>query len=695
MITQGEPGKLSVEAFVIERLLSSEIDKESRKMLEKLQTKYKSTSYEAFRNVVSDNLYFAVGDVARGWIEQDQKRLESQINVQQLEIDCELIRKLNIDIRYDIIEFIPTTSRWKSLERKFKDLNSCPIWLNKVLEEGGYCTDIPMVNYHKMRVISKEFNRRMMIKILSMEELVLVSGDKNYLKRILYLLKQQEFYKTNTLQDNELYLYQNDDCSSKIIPKHLFQDGVPIFSGKLERDTKDVDERYYLDDGFFFHAPPPPIPISKNLLDYNYTKLVFRSSPVLQKNNSINEFEGNTIVKHLVLLDPSANFITKHCKKVEKVTLFGDSEQLLETVNELEIITNTKEEDILMKKYKCNTFKFPNSTGNGMKKYLSLMSKKFGSKFIDYMMSCIPNSFDFTKLMDSPYRSDLFLMKEILDILVIDIQLPIAGLALNGLEVSNPEVFQYLIYLSNTYQNGKLFLNEESERLIYFGMFNGWRFEANLEELLFCTLSDEVFLTVLYSIGKISRDLCLSLVKYYYSSCNYIYLEKLVLYLLKTQKDEFMQLWYEKIQCLPKNFEIYSEFVHVPLLVIIISQTSPFTIDIIFKELDNQDLSLYEENEFGDNFLHYIQLALYNHKISSYPITGLLKKVPFLLGKENKAGVTPFDLIKHNSYSVFTEFVTEEYGEFFRDTRRLLRSKRSSTTDIPDDSVAQIVVIVS
>ncbi|KAG2393746.1 hypothetical protein C9374_007277 [Naegleria lovaniensis] len=118
----------------------------------------------------------------------------------------ELIRQhLDDNSKYDILEYIPTYSKWAVFQQegsyqkylraiKYPFHDASQKTLPHHLE---YHLDIPFVTFHKMRLICKRFNTRMMRRILQTTELCLFSLDEHTLPYIATFLRVQRLFKEN------------------------------------------------------------------------------------------------------------------------------------------------------------------------------------------------------------------------------------------------------------------------------------------------------------------------------------------------------------------------------------------------------------------------------------------------------------------------------------------------------------------
>ncbi|KAL9654585.1 hypothetical protein ABK040_006649 [Willaertia magna] len=155
------------------------------------------------------NRYKNDESLVKVWISQDQKKKQKEdlekINENTI---VKYLQDLTLDLKYEIISFIPTYSNTYALTTKFnverniiQTLSYIPSFMGKgttkedleniqeikkqkildgakcllepksVKEECKMTIDTPLLTFHKMRIINKEFNRRMKLKILNLEHL--------------------------------------------------------------------------------------------------------------------------------------------------------------------------------------------------------------------------------------------------------------------------------------------------------------------------------------------------------------------------------------------------------------------------------------------------------------------------------------------------------------------------------------------
>ncbi|KAG2383692.1 hypothetical protein C9374_004363 [Naegleria lovaniensis] len=159
--------------------------------------------------------------LAKQWIKNDlkQKRKklrDSTCRNDQNELDLSWLSKLDENVKFDILEFIPTYSKWNV----FKEDHVYQIYLRNIKfpkrerpenNPHEYFMDIPFITFHKMRLICKRFNTRMMRRILQTTELTLFELSNTTLPYFATFLRMQRLFKENNdkLPTDSIYLYQD------------------------------------------------------------------------------------------------------------------------------------------------------------------------------------------------------------------------------------------------------------------------------------------------------------------------------------------------------------------------------------------------------------------------------------------------------------------------------------------------------
>ncbi|KAL9653388.1 hypothetical protein ABK040_002024 [Willaertia magna] len=237
--------------------------KDKSALKEVLKEYYEKQRFKQMTNQEIANRYKNVEPLVKVWISQHEKNKKIENN-----LVLNKLKDLTLDLKYEIISFIPTYSNTylqndkleikKTIETKllqnknFSDSNNLQsptidnnynnndkqrdeikeeklfdifkylIEPSGVKEECKFTIDNSLITFHKMRLINKEFNLRMKLKLLTLDHLDLnfiIKNDisenkqKGKLWNLITLLKQQRIYseyKENILEhDNERHFIEN------------------------------------------------------------------------------------------------------------------------------------------------------------------------------------------------------------------------------------------------------------------------------------------------------------------------------------------------------------------------------------------------------------------------------------------------------------------------------------------------------
>lgn len=179
-------------------------------------------------------------DLAKRWMYGDQQQNKKMMKKKDYhdmtisapqQLDTHLLLLLDDNLKYDIVEFIPTYSRWPSLKQndQFMDEMDIPYDYKKNDDEDQQRVislqreehveyarrDQPIVTYHKMRLVSKAFNNRMMRSILQVKEIILNSSEyeTDVWDYFLTFLRKQRLFKEGNGKllptSDGIYLYRD------------------------------------------------------------------------------------------------------------------------------------------------------------------------------------------------------------------------------------------------------------------------------------------------------------------------------------------------------------------------------------------------------------------------------------------------------------------------------------------------------
>ncbi|KAL9656939.1 hypothetical protein ABK040_007030 [Willaertia magna] len=199
---------------------NSILDKNLQKILKNYDLKKEQLKEINSRNEILKKEYENVEPIVKIWISQHE-RIKSNNNLQNtLQNNLQnSLKLLPLDVKYEIIYFIPTNIKDNiSINLKINTLikennftenqsneiyNSMKFLLepNSLKEECKFIIDDPMITFHKMRLINKEFNLKMKLKLLNLSHLnfdVIFEREIRYnykeLRRIKNKYKKQDEY---------------------------------------------------------------------------------------------------------------------------------------------------------------------------------------------------------------------------------------------------------------------------------------------------------------------------------------------------------------------------------------------------------------------------------------------------------------------------------------------------------------------
>ncbi|KAG2383695.1 hypothetical protein C9374_004366 [Naegleria lovaniensis] len=169
--------------------------------------------------------------LAKQWIKNDLKKQKKQQKVRDTtcrhgELDLSLLSTLDENVKFDILEFIPTYSKWKAFiqegkQAKYLDVIKFPrindndsnqgTFQKEVMSAHEYRLDLPFITFHKMRLICKRFNTRMMRRILQTTELIVCNFSFTIITYFATFLRMQRLFKENNdkLPTDSIYLYSD------------------------------------------------------------------------------------------------------------------------------------------------------------------------------------------------------------------------------------------------------------------------------------------------------------------------------------------------------------------------------------------------------------------------------------------------------------------------------------------------------
>jgi len=196
--------------------------------------------------------------------------------------------------------------------------------------------------------------------------------------------------------------------------------------------------------------------------------------------------------------------------------------------------------------------------------------------------------------------------KQLVDALFRDRLIPIEACDIFDNYSKDDPVAQYLIYLANTYQNGRLFSTLNDSGNFSWALSLGWK--AELDELVFDVSGDTLFELLGYlktkyddvKFAKLIRSVMLN----EYSRCNCVTYLRYVNENLSSQKE----LIFAPVKCIfSKSFKFDHKYVHIPFASLFFNKTDTFYGQYELVNSMTPEQLLYQ-NENGDTFLHVCEV---------------------------------------------------------------------------------------
>ncbi|KAG2373348.1 hypothetical protein C9374_012214 [Naegleria lovaniensis] len=160
--------------------------------------------------------------LAKRWMYLDQQKKKNHDmahHYYEEALNESLLVKLDENVKYDIMEFIPTYSRWSFYAKGQSYLEDIQFPMREIERPSHlqHRLDQPIVTFHKMRVISKSFNQRMMRSILRVKEIIFNFKDDN-IDYFIVLLRLQRLFKE--ADEKKLPVTANSVCLySELLPQ--------------------------------------------------------------------------------------------------------------------------------------------------------------------------------------------------------------------------------------------------------------------------------------------------------------------------------------------------------------------------------------------------------------------------------------------------------------------------------------------
>ena len=692
--------------------------------------------------------YVACCSTVKEWIRTDQeKAIENPQIDHNEEIDVKLLQLLDMNICYEIIEFIPTFSKYKSI-RKDEDRLASIKFPHPIERTNSFRIDSSFVTFHKMRIISKHFNGRMMKKLLTIESLLI--ADTTDLKYIYTLLREQTKYSLSGKSSDSLYLYQDvkyvasessntdeftfENNFSKIDTSNV-KPSLNETSGATSPQARPVRVRRSSigrDDtpsggfsfggssitssgGFSFGTSSGSGAQTSTEQDFSIENATFSGSNSstsystnniwltackskttrrfsMERTTFSNEFLSafvgeNSTIKKIVFCPEIIYQIVKVCKQLKTVILchgeqqniypsstnaknraklsiehlivFGDSSinRILESfsVNKFDIYNARNRKRIIGSSYELNIYTDFSQARKMIDEHLTC----FGMLLWETAnVASLPN-------FEPSWRKDFF------DYLFVKCNFPIEILEYPNFGSTS---FQYLVYLSNKYQKGRLFrISGPCKFLVDDAISYGWDFTNQLKEIpFFSNVSVEVFTRISHSLSN--DDFYSFLLNESLNNTSHELMTSKVIEMLVENPKQLYQILSQQypftIQRSNSTFET-----SLPLFIQVL-KVVPSLLNVFLLQMEMEDYSLFETQHFEGNTIFHI-IAMFCSNSESVPLfLSVLSRIPEVINKKNDNGDSPFEILLSVLQSINIPTILLFIKKFKLTVREELTSKK-------------------
>ena len=681
---------------------------------------------ETIKKEIDEN-YGNVCQTVKDWIFNDMKR-KKQVEKKEEAFDMSLLDRLDDNIKFEIIEFMPTYTKWQELKKEEDYLQS--IGFPHRIERSfrlSHRVDTSLVSFHKMRILCKRFNRIMMEKIMNVKQLLITDNmDNQKFAHIATFLRMQRIYKENNckLPTNSIYLYED----TKIILQDIEQApslygsgngtpfgvtgfGAPPFtatsltpfrstvhnlgatfgSNSTPVDTKEeskdeswengLEQKYTISSGININRREEE---KEEKEEHEYLPLLNRSEFRSTANIShvdCNSFIGkNTTIERLITFtERFANPIIKSLESLKYLDLGGpcrltaedDFSLHLEEITCFSGIPSYQPPNV-----KTISFNEPNpfrgkqsdvtyKQANEIMDYLKNLDMGTVLQFLQEFNTCSfrtfgsqPTHIERNIFRDLKTRQGLELSKTLLDYLC-HINFPIETMPFFITYLSDnysQALFQYMIYLSNEYQEGRLYSCRKGsifEDPSYSVLF-GWHFWKQTSQLVHIFADNSGMFPLILSHS---------------SNLLFEVTFPVLVHACVQQRKDAGQILGELLECNPEA--VYQAIakpvacvgnVHVPLFALLMKQIGHggFMLQRILDGMTPESVANIPKTERGDNILH-IYLRNAKDHLNPYIFIQIMKKAPNFIHEKNNSGSSPYDyLCKMEKY--ITNIIAKEVG---------------------------------
>jgi len=705
------------------------------------------------------------------------------------------LKHLDTDVKYLLLEFVPTVSSWNSHKSSRYNFTSntnnnydyLPN-LNQIKRsnEMELGLDNQVATFCKMRLINKEFNKRMLKKLLGVTHITLnESSMRNQGKFFFELLKMQNYY-LNKLKHNNRYdidfMFLFDDSTVQYMGisnaysgyggsmfgsfnsySPPFTNSIPVMidesSSSSENDTfiigSSLDKT--LTERSLHHTPLQGISSSHDCsdmltekelyesVDFSFSK--FQNNPVVEYNQqAIANLENYTIERITItctsiLAYPFLQFISKACKNLkildigaEQFVVFSDMNSAsLENINisvsdigasgiSFAVMSSLIESLIYCNIPKLKTVNITNFTeysDEDVYNYFSTLSppdtvqfhvgrvntseyKQYGrdnAKKIITIRFAKPNDLSlpviqqlhhvfnldtlnqngslFGILFSGGYL-DLERKKEILELAYKCYRIPMEHFAkfylVKPLDVNSHSLLQYMIYLCEEYQDGRLpllnNLNTIPGLLMLYCMECGWDFRKYIDQVILSSARAEnassLVLSLLDNFDISERTLTSLLLLIVSTSkipssapkdCSL--LNQVICWALAKNRKALNSVLVQSVPC----SSAYGTVVSLPILGLIFGYCDPFFLTDFINKADDHTLQVLESysNQRGDTILHILLLRLKKIEGHYGLLCDMIRKMPSLLNRLNAHVQSPMHLVFLRFPTDFVNQIIEEF----------------------------------
>ncbi|EFC44616.1 predicted protein [Naegleria gruberi] len=678
--------------------------------------------------------YECIPQVVREWINQDQlRRFEcnnsnnnNNSKIEENGKDWSCLENLPQDVKFEIIDFIPTFSMRRDLNIKLSDretdeyivdeeavigyideMNQVLQWKERRMEQCLIVRDVPIKTMHKMRVISKEYAKRMKFKLMTLSHLDLPFA----------LSKIGLCYFASFLKAQQLYLDKKIDENGE---DFLIYKEMPYINRELDEEIEEIDDALNEVDNFrtlyeasplelvmFEYAEPDENLLPNSLVEFVGSNIVVKSVKTTRKPNII-ELIFATCKSLQSFVSDSRVLVHHSLPSLEHWTcafFYGGDYHFESEIEKIcGVAPNIKTIDMIFTAERQRNFKqefldnidigedtklivdgfvnkiIPPSSGKTEREvnititHLESSDVNTIMKYMEYFRPPTSDCYYLNDLIFSQRYLTLEERKNLAENLFTreDERFPIERLRFDQHSSYSQEdamdMFAYIIYLSNEYQNGFLFnlVTYLNEQVVDDALEYGWK-PAKWDELLLlksnftvsqvekllqlirCEYQNDVnfFKYVRLLLCKVYSE------RYSFAATDKSLVRGLTNYLRKNKfNSSFMKVLFKPSQlCLSKDYFPIIKYatILIPNIIAVSSDVVSFVSLLDFYPDEYWNL----QNENGDNILHIFLLSREpGSENELLALDKIIRKHPELLNMLNHQNRSP----------VHIAFSTEDSG---------------------------------